>query len=88
MKLTKTHFNEVKIGEECIFKNEFGENVYCVKLSNEKIYHNKTLKYTGQFHSCYLASDHGFIDMFFAKYLWYIKRQWDKTKKVEGKKYE
>ena len=88
MKLTKTYFNDVKIGEECIFKNEFGENIYCVKLSNEKMYHNKTIKYTGQFHSCYAVSNFGLIDWIFAKYPRYLKYQWDKTKKGESKKYE
>jgi len=81
MKLTKTYFSEVRIGAKCIFKNVYGENVYCVKLSNEKIYHNKTIKYTGQFHGCYVVSNFGFIDWVFAKHQWYLKYQWNKTKK-------
>ena len=80
MKLTKTYFNEVRIGAKCIFKNMYGENIYCIKLSCEKIYHNKTIKYTGRFHGCYVVSNFGIIDWFFAKYSWYIKKQMEKVK--------
>jgi hypothetical protein len=87
VKLEKKYFNNILVGENCIFRNEFGEYIYCTKFGKEKIFHNNKVKYTGQEHSCYLVSNITLIDKVFAEYQWYLKKQWAKVKKMESKKY-
>jgi len=87
MKLEKKYFNQIDKGDTCIFRNEFGEYILCVKLSIDRIAHKGIRKYTGQEHGCYLV-ELSFIDKCFANFQWYLKRQWAKTKKMESKRYE
>lgn len=78
MKLKKKYFNEVKIGEQCLYKNMHGEVIYCQKIGNDIIFCKKEKRYTGQFHSCYLIGGLNIIERFFAKFQWYLKRKWEK----------
>lgn len=71
----------------CIFRNEFGEYIYCSKMGKDKIFHTGIYKHTGQEHSCYLVSKVTFINKIFANFQWYLKYQWAKIKKMENKKY-
>jgi len=81
MKLEKKYFNNILVGEKCIFKNEHGKYIYCTKYGKEKIFHDNKVKYTGQEHSCYLVSDVTFFDKIFAIYQWYLKKTVDKYSK-------
>ena len=79
MKLKKTYFNQIKINQNCIFRNIYSEYIYGIKYGKDKIYHNDILKYTGREHSCYLISDFNFIDKLFASFQWYLKKKWKKA---------
>ena len=85
MKLKKTNFDKVEIGEQCIFKNIFGEVIYYYKIGNNVIFHKNQKVFTGfktfQFHSCYLIEGLNIIERFFAKFQWYLIRVINKRRK-------
>ena len=81
MKLKKTNFDKVKIGDECMFKNMFGEIIFCQKVGKDRIFYKKDKIYTGQFHSCYLIDGLDIIERFFARFQWYLNRRYDNEKK-------
>ena len=68
MKLKKTNFDKVEIGEQCLYKNMYGEIIYCQKIGDDIIFCKKEKRYTGQFHSCYLIEGLNIIERFFAKF--------------------
>jgi len=78
MKLKKT---KVEIGEQCLYKNMYGEVIYCQKIGNDVIFHKNVGVYTGQYHSCYLIEGLDIIERFFAKFQWYLKRKVKNEKK-------
>lgn len=55
MKLEETTFDLIEIGDECIFRNEFGICVHAIKLNFEQIIRKATNEtaYTGRFHKVY-----------------------------------
>ena len=52
MKLSKTIFDRLDIGNKCIFKNDKGILIHCIKIDKDKIelYDNKEIHYTGMYH--------------------------------------
>ena len=59
MKLEETAFDRIDIGDECIFRNEFGICIHAIKISREKIMRkaDASVAYTGQFHKVFKITD-------------------------------
>jgi hypothetical protein len=81
MKLKKTTFDKVDIGEQCLYKNNYGEIIYCYKIGDGVIFYKKERVFTGQFHSCYLIEGLDIIERFFAKFQWYLRRKYNNEEK-------
>ncbi len=81
MKLKKINFDKIEIGEQCLYKNMYGEAIYCYKIGNDVIFHKNQRVFTGQFHSCYLIDGLNIIERFFAKFQWYLIRVINKKRK-------
>ena len=59
MKLEETAFDRIDIGDECIFRNEFGICIHAIKISREKIQRkaDASVAYTSQFHKVFKITD-------------------------------
>lgn len=59
MKLEEITFNRIEIGDECLFRNEFGICVHAIKISRNQIQRkaNASVAYTGQFHKVFKITD-------------------------------
>lgn len=59
MKLEETAFDRIEIGDECLFRNEFGICVHAIKINREQIIRkaDDTIAYTGQFHKVFKIID-------------------------------
>ena len=84
MKIKKTYFNQIAIGDWCIFRTINKEIIYCKKISIEKILHYYetishecvTESYTGQSHSCYSIIKLNVVEKLLFKFQWYLKIIW------------
>ncbi len=59
MKLEETTFDVIDIGNECLFRNEFGICVHAIKISRDQIQRkaDASAAYTGQFHKVFKITD-------------------------------
>ena len=88
MKANKLYFNQVLMSSLVMFKNEHDKVVFCRKIGRDKIMRlpSRIEAYTGQEHGCYVIVRVNNIEMFFARFQWYLRRQFKKFSE-KGKNY-